>query len=79
MLKVTKFSLMDWSLICNINRLIGFNCYRLMSIVIDDDYHRLSILSIGQAGVLFINKTILCFVTETYLSLPSLHLKSSIF
>ena len=36
--KVTQFSLIDWSLIFHINRLVGINCYYL------------SILWIGQAG-----------------------------
>ena len=33
--KVTKFSLIDWSLISNINGLIGIDCYRLISNLID--------------------------------------------
>ncbi len=40
-LKVTKFSVIDWSSISNINRLIGIDYYRLVSIIIDYRFHRL--------------------------------------
>ena len=38
MLKVTKFSVIDWSSISNINRLVGIDCYRLILIIIDYDF-----------------------------------------
>ena len=41
MLKVTKFFIIDWSSISNINRLIGIDCYRLISIIIDYRFHLL--------------------------------------
>ena len=40
-LKVTKFSVIDWSSISNINQLIGIDCYRLVSITIVYRFHQL--------------------------------------
>ena len=47
MLNVTKFSVIDWSSISNINRL---NWHQLL--LIDIDYHRLSISLISHTRVL---------------------------
>ena len=48
-----KISVIDWSSISNINRLIGIDCYRLISIIID---YRL-VTSIGHHEAIDQHKT----------------------